>query len=177
MAPCNCISSRREPVVLPIVSHRHFHTWATTLGVPLDPMHLPWLQPGPIPWKTYPFLGTACKAFSLLRKLAPVVLPPQVLVGRLSPWHSCLFRNTNANTYYSPRLIRIGATTMAQLTALGESMEFLPPTWPPFYKDAAPRLLPPLPTHSAPPPPPRIGSGVSGASREPPMGAAASEGV
>ena len=59
---------------------------------------MPWLQLGPIPPKTYPFLGTSCKAFSLL-----------------SPRQACLFCDTNANTYYLPALIRAGIKTLPEL--------------------------------------------------------------
>ena len=67
----------------------------------------------------------------------------------------CLFRDTNANTYYSPWLIRAGVTTISQLVDLGESMQFLPPTPAPVYKDIAPRLLlpPPPPSQSVAPTP------------------------
>ena len=102
------IAAQREPLLVPAVSRRHFRVWATTFGVPLNPTFMLWLQLGPIPWKTYPFLGKACKAFSLLHKAAPVALPPEDLARRLPPWHSCLFRDTNTNAYYSPRLIRAG---------------------------------------------------------------------
>ena len=69
------ILSRVEPQGVPTLSRRHFEAWAHHHGVPLDGRYLQWLQLGPIPWKTYPFLGMSCKAFSLLGKKAPVAAP------------------------------------------------------------------------------------------------------
>ena len=62
------ILSRVEPQGVPALSGRHFEAWAHHHGVPLDGRYLPWFQLEPIPWKTYPFLGMPCKAFSLLKK-------------------------------------------------------------------------------------------------------------
>ena len=55
-------------------------------------------------------------------------LPP------LSPWHSVLFRDTNANTYYCPRLIRQDITKIGLLTH--QLQHTLPPTWAPVYQAA-----------------------------------------
>ena len=90
------------------------------------------LQLGPIPWNTYPFLGTSAKAFSLLRKLAPILPPNTDQAPRLSCWHSVLFRDTNNNTYFSPKLIRARITRIGQCTP--DLQERLLPTWAPRYK-------------------------------------------
>ena len=58
------IRSRQEPQRIPLMSKQHLDLWAHMYGVPLDGRYLPWLQLGPIPWKTYPFLGTSYEAFS-----------------------------------------------------------------------------------------------------------------
>ena len=92
-----------------------------------------------------PFLGTTCKAYSLLRKTAPVGVPSVELAPRLTSWHSTLFKDTNSNTYYSPSLITAGIRTIQQLLAMGGNLDFLPRTWAPVYKDVAPKLLPPSP--------------------------------
>ena len=76
--------SRQESTVVPPLSRSHLRTWASTFGVPLEARFLPWLQLGPIPWKTYPFLGMSCKAFSLLRKPAKVPAPPHTQAGTSS---------------------------------------------------------------------------------------------
>ena len=52
----------------------------------------------------------------------------------LSPWHSVLFRDTNANTYYCPRLIRQDITKIGLLTH--QLQHTLPPTWAPVYQAA-----------------------------------------
>ena len=57
------------------LSHLHFQQWTHRFGVSATLDNLPWLQLGPIPWATYPLLGTSCKAFSLPRKTAPVIRP------------------------------------------------------------------------------------------------------
>ena len=102
-----------------------------------------------------PFLGTACKAYSLLHKAAPVGTQPVELAPRLSPWHFTLFRDTNSNPYYSPSLIRAEVKTIQQLLDMGADMDFLPRTWAPVYKDIAPKLvLPPSPPVEQPPAPP-----------------------
>ena len=90
------------------MSRRHFEAWTQNNGIDLDGRYLPWLQLGPIPWKTYPFLGMSCKAFSLLRKKAPVPTPKEELVPGMPLWHSAWFRDTHENTYYSPAMIRRG---------------------------------------------------------------------
>ena len=75
-----------------------------------------------------PFLGTACTAFSLLRKAALIGVPSADLAPRLSPWHSTLFRDTNANTCLSPSLIRARVRTIKQLVGMGGNLDFLPRT-------------------------------------------------
>ena len=66
------VLSRQEPQRVPALSKHHLESWAKLYGISLDGRYLPWLQLGPIPWITYPFLGTSCKAFPLLCKTAPV---------------------------------------------------------------------------------------------------------
>ena len=44
--------SRKEPLLDSSMSCSHLNSWAATFGIPLDPSQLPWLQLGPIPWKT-----------------------------------------------------------------------------------------------------------------------------
>ena len=140
--------SAQEPLSVPPVSRSHFQRWASTFGVRPDPIHLPWLQLGPIPWKTMPILGTACKAYLLLRKAAPVGVPARELAPRLTPWHSTLFGDTNSNTYYSPSLIRAAICTIKQLMDMEGNLDLLPCTWVPVYKDVPPKVLhPPSPPH------------------------------
>ena len=71
-------------------------------GVELDPGFVLWLQLGPIPWNTYPFLRTACKAFSLLKGAAAVPEPKHELLYQLPAWHSMLFLDTHKNTLSIP---------------------------------------------------------------------------
>ena len=94
-----------------------------------------------------PFLGTACKAYSLLRKVAPIGVLAVQLAPRLTPWHSTLFTGTNSNTYYSPGLIRAGIQTIQRLMAMGGNMDSPPP---PPHRDA--RLQGRGPETPAPPP-------------------------
>ena len=141
------VLAQAEPLKVPRLSKTHFQEWAHRFGVSLCPGHLPWLQLGPIPWSTYPFLGTSCKAFSLLRKHAPVPKPSPEVLQRLPAWHSTLFRDTRMNTYYSPALIRKGITLVPQLLVGNEYMERLPPTWYPVYQDVITELC----TAPAPP--------------------------
>ena len=104
------VTSRAEPATLSPISARHFEGWARRFGVAAELADLPWFQLGPIPWNTYPFVGTSAKAFSLPRKQAPVIPPNADQVARRSCWHSVLFRDTNKNTYFSPKLIWAGIT-------------------------------------------------------------------
>ena len=76
--------SAQEPLSVPPVSRSHFQHWASTFGIPLDPIQPPRLQLGPIPWKTMPIVGTTCKAYSLLRKAAPIGVPTRELAPRLT---------------------------------------------------------------------------------------------
>ena len=135
---------------MPIISRMRLNTRAHTFRVSLDPIQLPWLQLGPIPWKTYPFLGMCCKAFSLLQKAALVAMPSMDVTRKLSSWHSCLFRDTNENTYYSSALVIAGIHMLPQLLQLGESREFRPRTWAPVYKDIVPKPPPPPPSGQGP---------------------------
>ena len=104
------VMSRHDTSKLSPISAQHFIGWAKRFGVQAELGDLPWLQLGPIPWNTYPFLGTSAKAYSLLRKLAPIFPPNTDQAPGLSCWHSVLFRDTNNNTYFSPGLIRAGIT-------------------------------------------------------------------
>ena len=70
-------------------------------------------------WKTYPFWGMSCKAFSLLRKKAPIPTPKDELVSGMPLWHSTWFRDTHENTYYSPAMMRRGVQMVAQMEAPG----------------------------------------------------------
>ena len=125
------VMSRHDTSKLSPISAQHFNGWAKRFGVQAELGDLPWLQLGPIPWNTYPFLGTPAKAFSLLRKLAPILPPNTDQAPRPSCWHSVLFRDTNNNTYFSPKLIRAGITRIGQCTP---DLQRLPPTWAPRYK-------------------------------------------
>ena len=109
------ILSRVEPQGVPELSQKHFEAWAHHHDVSLDGRYLPWLQLGPILWKTYPFLGMSCKAFSLLRKKAPVATPRDELIPGMPLWHSVWFRDTHNNTYYSPAMIRKGVRTVSHM--------------------------------------------------------------
>ena len=64
------IMALTEPLKVLAPSRTHFHAWANRYGVSLHSEHLPWLQLRPIPWNTYPFQGTSCKVFLVLRKQA-----------------------------------------------------------------------------------------------------------
>ena len=134
--------SRQESTVVPPLSRSHLRTWASTFGVPLEARFLPWLQLGPIPWKTYPFQGMSCKAFSLLRKPAKVLTPPHTQIDAMPLWHSVLFRDTRMNTYYCPALIRKGIHTIAQLRDM-DIAAHLPRTWIPVYQSSLVSLAQP----------------------------------
>ena len=69
------VLSRHTPPPVPNLSQLHFQQWTQRFGISATLDNLPWLQLGPIPWATYPLLGTSCKAFSLLRKTAPAIRP------------------------------------------------------------------------------------------------------
>ena len=98
------------------IAVKHLKQRAERHGIPLDASNLPWLQLGPVPWASYPFMGTSCKAYSVLRKQALVLPPTQCQACFVSPWHSALFRNKKEITCFSPRLIRKGVRTLEQLT-------------------------------------------------------------
>ena len=50
--------------------------------IELVPRVLPWLQLGPIPWKTCLFLSMSCKVFSLLKQPTTAPMPKHKLVPR-----------------------------------------------------------------------------------------------
>ena len=102
---------------MPPLSKHHLDSWAQLYGVSLDGRYLPWLQLGPIPWKTYP--RDSYKAFSLLRKTAPVPTPGEDLLASMPLWHSVWFRDTHENTYFSPSMIGQGVSTITQLESQG----------------------------------------------------------
>ena len=142
--------SRHDTSKLSPISAQHFNGWAKRFGVQAELGDLPWLQLGPIPWNTYPFLGTSAKAYSLLRKLAPILPPNTDQAPRLSCWHSVPFRDTNNNTYFSPKRIRARITRIGHFTT--DLQERLPPTWAPRYKSQLgqawprPQMTPPQET-------------------------------
>ena len=96
-----------------------------------------------------PFLGTACKAYSLLRKAARIGVLTSKLAPRLAPWRSTLFEDTYCNTCCSRGLIRAGIRSIQQLMATGGNVDFLPRTLAHLYNDVAPKIPQPPPLRRA----------------------------
>lgn len=135
----------QHPTSLNNTTTLHLTKWAKRHGVLLDRASLPWLQLGPIYEKTYPFLGTSAKSFSLIKKLLP---PPSIhsLDTPLPLWNSFLFRDIHFNTYYSTPNISKKILHPSQLTT--PIIHSLPTTWIPIYSKpiTSTVTLPPLVT-------------------------------
>ena len=105
----------------------------------------PLLGPPPLPpiwapWKNYPFLRMSCKAFSLLKKPAPVPVPKHKLLPQPPPRQSTLFWDAHQNAYFSLSLIRSGVTTIRHLLL---QRGCLPRTWTLVFDSGLSQLVQP----------------------------------
>ena len=87
-----------------------FYSWCKTYGVCLNAWALPYLQMGPVPYKTFGFMQFSFKSFSISRRYVIDGLGDHNMVGELPLWHSAIFQNDKQLTYYCPALIRQGVT-------------------------------------------------------------------
>ena len=62
--------------------------WCHTYGVCLNAWALPYLQTGPVPYKTFGFLQYSFNSFSISRRYIIDGPGDNSAVGDLPPWHS-----------------------------------------------------------------------------------------
>ena len=127
-----------------------------SFGVQLNTRALPYLQLGPVPYKTFSFLAYSLKSLSLARRYTLKSLSlarrytvdglaDQSAMGELPLWHSAIFKKSNHLTYYCLRLIRKGVLQVKDLfnSAHGIQADLLcliGPTWRAVYASAVTAL-------------------------------------
>ena len=88
----------------------HFKSWCGKIGLSHEPRHLPFIHLSMVRTASLSFIAWAAKAFSLLRRQAPLFKPP-TNVSELPIWHKVFCRNEHKHTYYCSPLISQGVTT------------------------------------------------------------------
>ena len=110
-----------------------FRNWCHTYGVFLNAWVLPYVQMGPVPYKTFGFLQYSFKSFSISRRYIIDGLGDNSAVGEPPLWHSDIFQNEKQLTYYCPARIQQGITQVKHMFANGAPQEEVPkkigPTW------------------------------------------------
>ena len=92
-----------------------FQAFAQELGILVSPSTLPYFQMGSnVTWATMPYLERSARAFWPAK--TDVHFQVLDLLSYDTPmWHTILFRDQRALTYFAPRLIRQGIPTIGQL--------------------------------------------------------------
>ena len=83
-----------------------FYSWCKMYGVCLNAWALPYLQMGPVPYKTFGFMQYSFKSFSISRRYVIDGLGDHNMVGELPLWHSAIFENDKQLAHYCLALIR-----------------------------------------------------------------------
>ena len=76
----------------------------------MNPRALPYLQMGPVLYKTFRVLQFSFKSFSISRHYIIDGLGNHLVAGDLPLWHSAIFQDDRQLTYYCPMLVRQGVT-------------------------------------------------------------------
>ena len=123
----------------------NFRNWCHTYGVCLNAWALPYVQMGPVPYKTFGFLQYSFKSFSISRRYIIDGLGDNSAVGELPLWHSAIFQNEKQLTYYCPALIQQGITQVKHMFVNGAPQEEVPkkigPTWRQVYRSGLASFL------------------------------------
>ena len=136
----------KDPNVFPASLVTRFTNWCHTFGVQLHAWALPYLQLGPIPYKTFDYLSFSVKSFSIARRYVLDGLADQSAIGQLPLWHSAVFKNESHLTYYSPKLISMSILTIADLfdehmLPRADLLKHIGPTWQALYRQAPRNML------------------------------------
>ena len=83
-----------------------FRTWCKQYGVCLHTWAWPYIQLGPVPYKTCGHLAYSLKSFSIAGRYMLDDLADPTAQGQLPLWHSAVFKNAKHLTYYCPALIK-----------------------------------------------------------------------
>ena len=110
------VMSRHDTSKLSPISAQHFNGWAKHFGGTSGAGRPPMATIGPHPLEHLSFFGHLSKSLLPLTETGTPPPPDTDQAPRLSCWHSVLFRDTNNNTYFSPRLIRAGITRIGRFT-------------------------------------------------------------
>ena len=126
-----------HPEHFPAPVRERFRAWCGKIGLSYEPRHLPFILLGMVRTASLSFIAWLAKAFSLLRRQAPLVKPP-ANTSELPVWHNVFCRNEHRHTYYGSPLISQGVTTWGAF--FGEHHpryhRTLPWTWKPVYTAA-----------------------------------------
>ena len=122
----------------------HFTSWCQAYGVQLHAWALPYLQLGPIPYKTFDYLSYSMKSFSIDGSFVLDGLVDQSMIGQLPLWHSAVFKSELHPTYYSPKLISMNILIVADLFdehPHAHLLKYIGPTWQDLYRNAPRNML------------------------------------
>ena len=115
-------------------------SWAHSVGLSLDPTHLPTLRLGLIPRGSLNMIGLSCKAWSQLRRFLPRAVNEHVTVGEIPPHHSALLVNEHGYSYYSKRLVQEGLVVLSALLQSPWKLGLIPPPFHSSYSSHAQTL-------------------------------------
>ena len=89
--------------------------WCKQYGVCLHAWAWPYIQLGPVPYKTFGYLAYSLKSFSIARRYILDGLADPTAQGQLPLWHSAVFKHAKHLTYYCPALIKKNILTVQDL--------------------------------------------------------------
>ena len=127
-----------------------FYSWCKTYGVCLNAWALPYLQMGPVPYKTFGFMQYNFKSFSISRRYVIDGLGDHDMVGELPLWHSAIFQNDKRLTYFCLALMRQEVTQVKHMFVNGlprtDLLGKLGTTWQQVYHNGLNAFLKVQPT-------------------------------
>ena len=135
-----------------------FCMWCLKYGVPLHAWAWPYIQLGPVPYKTFGYLSCSLKSFSIARRYIVDGIADTSARGLLPLWYSAVFKNEKHLTYYCPALIQKGILMVKDLydddgRIKPSLLSKIAPTWKQIYETGLGNFLRLQPTD----PPPRLG--------------------
>ena len=133
-----------------------FRTWCAKYGVCLHAWAWPYIQLGPVPYKTFGYLAYSLKSFSIARRYILDGLADPTAQGQLPLWHSAVFKNAKQLTYYCPVLIKKSILTVQDLYGLdgripAHLLSKIAPTWKVVYEVGLANFMHHQPTDWSPP--------------------------
>ena len=143
----------RSPSTFPKRLQDDLITFADRHGFPISLEFLPFFQMrSNVVWNTMPYLAWSARAFSIVCQGVPA--PAIEGLSYDTPlWHSCLIKNEQNLSYFSPALIRAGITAVGSLPEDDANSALIAPSWREGYISAIQRHNSPSTTDASACPP------------------------